>query len=313
MIISNINGQTNEIFGAKVYLQHSILEKAGLINGNTGLQTSITFKDTDNRGRTMRILSYGHNKTILSGRCMLQELTFGVQPNPQHHITLNDVLAIPHTTNVYENDDPKLYRQRTVDYFCIGNGAENKTVPGTSFDARDSDTNLYSIVPFRCVPEGADLSELEAKQYRLRKKIEIKGKYYWAYYAKKMKIDKMYVTWNGNNYIPVPEHTEARADTDQAHPLSGANVKIFTIFNLEVAANEFKEWYRLKNNTLQLAKLSELGLISGYDCALTKGEEDPDNGRLELATAEVFAKMTHSPIPMDSEGNSRQIKYSIFS
>lgn len=299
-----------------VTLEHQINifepELLGL-RGDTTFKTSITIRDVDKEGRTIRLYRGHTNKTVMGGRTMIQEQYFGIRPNPQHHLTLNELLEIPHTTDVYSDSDNKLYKQREVRYFCIGNGAENTAVSGTSFEARNSETSLYNTVPFRCVPESADLSELEAQNYRLRKKIIIKEKTYIAYYAKKMELENLFLTWNGNDYVPVREHTVAGGLTDHSHPLAGSDVKVFSVFNLSIDKNEFKEWYKITHGTLQLAKLSELGMIAAYDAPLRKAEDDPDNGRMELATAELASKMTHSPIPMDSESHSRKIRYSIFS
>ena len=53
--------------------------------------------------------------------------------------------------------------------------------------------------------------------------------------------------------------------------------------------------------------MSEIGLVYGADIANTS-----DSNRMELAAAELLAKITSAKVSMADEGDSRQIEYRIY-
>jgi len=290
-------------------INYTIDNMIGNINPPT-LKTQITIKDGKNG---IIILSNLKNKTVLGGRLKILENLFGIDPNPDMHLTLNSnqLLNIPHSVNTFQSG---LANQRKMQWFMIGIGGENLSALNQVYKPRNYETNLYIPVPFRCVPINNDLSDSEAEKYRLRKMIVINGNQYYAYYAKKFDISSIKLTFNESNYIPLASDTVPLSSNDDDsnldspdHRLSGGKVLSYGDFTLTVAENEFKEWYKLTHNDqLVGARLSELGLVSGYDALNTL------TGKMELADAELMSKLTHSPIPLDEEGSERLVQYVIY-
>lgn len=273
--------------------------------------TKIVIKALDKGRLTAPVLS-SKNACVFNGRLDLQELVFGATPNKNQHLFLNQIESINHSLDTYQNADTDkslLYRNRVVNYFCIGTGAESTTISNDIVSERSSDTKLYKMVPFRCVKSGNDLSDTEAESYRLKKTIQIKGQDYIAYYAKKFTFSTVKVMYNGNNYTPVETDTSTLPDSDSTKPLRAGNVLIFTTIDINVSEKDFKEYYKAMNNgNLDMAKISEIGLISGYDSPSTN-----NSNKNELADASLFAKICFSAIPFSTESSECTLSYNIYS
>ena len=253
------------------------------------------------------ILGDLHNMTVLGGRTLIQEQAFGLVPNSAQHILLNNLLNIPHSVNVFTST-PNLAIQRKVGWFMIGTGGENLAVPYSTYEPFDYETNLYNPVPFRCVPIASDLSAAEQAAYRLKKIITINGNQYYAYYAKAFSLTSVTMQYENVDYIPSPGDTKQYQPNDPTNPLGAAPVLVYTDFNLMVSDVEYKEYYQANNNgSLTGARLSELGLVFGYDAPNAL-----NGGNNELAGAELFAKLTHTPVFLDTTGSSRNVEYQIF-
>jgi hypothetical protein len=265
------------------------------------LETEISIKDEKGF-----VLFHGKNMTVFGGCLDLLEQSFGITPDPSKHLLLNSIMGIPHSnTNAVLTNNIK----RDVSCFMIGSGAENLSVPGRIYNPHNYETKLYNAVPFRCVPSGNDLSTIEASVYRLRKVITIDAVDYIAYYGKVFDPGIVYVEYNGANYTPLESHTVPVDEGDTSHPLAGGSVLKYIQFTLTVEQNEFKEYFRLTHNdSLEGAKLSEIGLVLGADLP-----NSLDGNRSELAAAELFAKMTSTPVPMDRDGSRRVVDYRIYS
>ena len=70
------------------------------------------------------------------------------------------------------------------------------------------------------------------------------------------------------------------------------------------------EFYRLLNSdSLTGARLTELGLISGYD---GPSADTSAAGVKELYDATLFAKLVHEPVFMSTDGSRRKVTYSVF-
>ena len=78
-------------------------------------------------------------------------------------------------------------------------------------------------------------------------------------------------------------------------------------FTLNVDEVELKEYFKIVNGSLAGAVMNEIGLVLGADLP-----NEADGGRMELAAAELFAKVTSSNVAMDSESNSRIVEYRVY-
>lgn len=295
-------------------------------------KTDITL--TDYAGNDIvKITRHKHNMTILSGRISVLEKAFGIVPDGTQRLLISDMIPVPNgngaasgNADVTSMDDDPTYAslhesntifgnggknfQDSVRYFCIGNGGENPNTPYAILDVHDWETRLYNMVPFRCVPISADLSVEERKNYRLKKVIEIDGNRYYAYYAKVFDPGRIISQKSGTDYHPNVEDSSPYIGNGEGHPMNGHTSEVYVTFDLEITAAEFKEFYRLLNSdSLTGARLTELGLISGYD-----GPSADTNaaGVKELYDATLFAKIVHEPVFLSTDGSRRKVTYSVF-
>lgn len=283
---------------------------------------------TYNGNEIVSIDRHKKNMTILAGRLSVMEKAFGISPNKTQRLFLNNMIPNPkqsgddsettytdinHSEDIYNNVESNPNKFNTyVNWFCIGNGGENPNTPYAILDVHDWETRLYNMVPFRFVDESADLSAEEQKQYRLRKVVQLTTdsgpKRYIGYYAKQFNPGTVFSMKSGSQYTPQIADSDPYIGDGSGHPMQGHTSQIYIEFDLEVTDIEFKEFYRAThNNTTTGARLTELGLISGYDAANTN-----DASRKELANATLFAKLVHDPVFMSSEGSKRKVSYKIF-
>ena len=101
------------------------------------------------------------NTCVLSGRLRTLEASFGLRPVKEQHLSLNDLLQIPHSLNIFSEANEE-YKNLKVLAFCIGDGARNAQNVQQEFKATNCETKMYNIVPLRCVEENSDLSAEEA-------------------------------------------------------------------------------------------------------------------------------------------------------
>ncbi|MGL4950038.1 MAG: DUF7208 family protein [Anaeroplasmataceae bacterium] len=297
-------------------------------------KTDITLTDFD--GNTIISLKkHRANMTVLAGRLTTLEKAFGILPDATQRLLISDQIPVP-TVNTSGDapvtsmdDDPayaSLHSSNTifgdaavsagrtfkdkVNYFCIGNGGENPNTPYAILDIHDWETRLYNMVPFRCVPVSNDLSVAERKLYRLRKMIEIDGSQYYAYYAKVFDPGTIFSMKSDAEYTPKTEDSNPYIGNADGHPMKGHTSEVYITFDLEIAANEFKEFYRaIHSNTLTGARLTELGLIAGYE---GPSGDVGGSGVTELYDPTLFAKLVHEPVFLSTEGSRRKVTYSIF-
>ena len=295
-------------------------------------KTDITL--TDYKGNEIVSISrHKHNMTILSGRISVLEKAFGIVPDANQRLLLSDLIPTPSNecaangnSDVLSMDDDPTYAsiheantifgnggknfQDSVKYFCIGNGGENPNVPYAILDVHDWETRLYNMVPFRCVPISNDLTVEERRQYRMRKMIEIDGNKYYGYYAKVFNPGRIISQRSGTDYTPSTEDSNPYIGNGDGHTMNGHTSEVYITFELEIAANEFKEFYRLLNSdSLTGARLTELGLISGYD---GPSADTSVSGVNELYDPTLFAKLTHEPVFLSTENSRRKVTYSVF-
>ena len=281
-----------------------VVEGMGLsdmITGGLGNFTTICIKD----GKTGRVLYSGHNTTVLGGRVAQLEEIFGLTKNSNQHLLINDSLGVPHSesNNVLNSATQK----RFCGYFMAGNGAASVDVPGKYYTPKNYETKLYNPIPFRMVPVTSDLLPSEQEQYRLRKIVVVNGVDYAAYYAKAFEVGNLILEYNSAEYSPLESDTTQVDENDSTHRLSGGSVLAYVEFFLNIEQNELKEYFQIMNGTLQGASMSEIGLVYAADLPNTL-----DNGRQELAAAELLAKITSESVSMSQEGNSRVIQYRVY-
>jgi hypothetical protein len=245
------------------------------------------------------------NTTTLGGRMSLLENQFGLTPNINQHLTLNQIMGIPHgqTNNVILN---KL--ERKTDYFMAGDGASSIAVPGKVYSPKNYETKLYHALPFRFVPFSSDINSNEKQIYRMRKIETVAGNDYIGYYAKKYDPGILYLEYNDSDYLPVESDTVPVDENDSTHKLSGGSVLCYIQFTLAVEPNELKEYFQVTNGSIELASMSEVGIVLGADLPNNLNDNDK-----ELAGAELFSKVTSKPYYLDSEGTARTIVYKIYS
>lgn len=268
--------------------------------GSVGTATRVRILD----GKTKKVLYDGHNTTVLGGRLHLLEKSFGITPDVTQHLTLNEILGIEHasTPNVFAN---KI--DRNAVYFMAGKGASSVAVPGKVFIPHNYESKLYEPIPFRLVPVANDLSQTEREPYRLRKIVTYGGIEYAAYYGKKFDVGAIYLEYNDAVYTPVESDTTPVDENDSSHRLAGGSVLAYVQFTLNVDEVELKEYFKIVNGSLAGAVMNEIGLVLGADLP-----NEADGGRMELAAAELFAKVTSSNVAMDSESNSRIVEYRVY-
>jgi hypothetical protein len=244
------------------------------------------------------------NSTTLGGRISLLENSFGLTPNINQHLTLNQIMGIPHSqaNNVIVN---KI--ERSAEYFMAGDGASSVAVPGKVYSAKNYETKLYNAIPFRIVPSSTDISENEKQIYRLRKIETIQGIDYIAYYAKHFEPGILYLEYNEAEYLPQESHTVPVDENDSTHLLLGGSVLCYIQFTLSVEPNELKEYFNVISGSIDMASMSEAGIVLGADLPNVL-----DKGNKELAGAELFSKVTSKPFYLDSEGTARTIIYKIY-
>jgi hypothetical protein len=268
-------------------------------HGMFGTNTEVTFKIGD------RIVYQTMNTTTLGGRMSLLENAFGLTPNANQHLTLNTIMGIPHgqTNNVILNR-----LERKADYFMAGDGASSIAVPGKVYSPKNYETKLYHAIPFRFVPMATDISSNEKQLYRMRKIEVVDGNDYVAYYAKKYDPGTLYLEYNDSEYLPVESDTVPVDENDSSHALLGGSVICYIQFTFEIKANELKEYFQVVNGSIDMASMSEAGIVLAADLPNNLNE----NAK-ELAAAELFSKVVSKPYYLDSEGTARTIVYKIYS
>ena len=265
----------------------------------------------------------GENATILGGRVGALENIFKTGVVPREHLTVSEQLqtqkgsAIENiqSTVLPDTDDAAHNYNRKVAYMVIGNKGTSDAAPLVNLDPMDYETRLYNMVPFRCVPTipaTADLSPEDRAKYRMRRKETINNIQYYTYYLKKIDVSPVDLKLtDGSNYTPVYENSEPvePSGSSNPHPLADTAVHALVTMNLSIDKDEFKEYYRIKNGSLDNASLSELGLVLA-DEPVDPIEVDGVSYN-EVRNAELFSKIVFSAEPMDSEGNSKSVLYQI--
>lgn len=191
----------------------------------------------------------------------------------------------------------------TCRYFGIGiNGFHNVTNTNLS-DPNPilmTDMDLYTKIPFRCVPVEQDLSPQERSDYRMRVRETINGADYWCYYLKRMTYTDTAVrltttdpitnletpyTINYDNLNP----TVPATDTNGVITSATTEVNVSVTASMPVTGAEVVEVISVKyGGDLRYARISELGVYSGEDQTVSGLDV---NGNVLSYTEAVFAQL----------------------
>lgn len=272
-----------------------------------------------------------HNMTVLGGRMSLETIFKPDAILQTNHtsalltakIDSNDKFTnpVPSINTVGTGEDfASIINGRKIRYFCIGNGGwmNNNTVHISH--PRNHETRLYNMVPFICVPIENEVEKMTGKEskYALRRIYKTPdNKQYVCYFAKKFDPGSLNLKRSsGAPYTPDTNHSDpinlaASGSGATGDPLNGDSIVSFFEFNLDIEAEDFKNWHKLNNNNkLDGAILTEFGIILGDEKEVTSTDAKTYK---EIRYPELFSKIVHSPSYMDMENNAKRIIYTIYS
>jgi len=259
------------------------------------------------------LMQHKKNIVALGGRIALENIFKRSTSVGAYHKTIRDLLieqkASEYTTatdfEVLETPDTQVigdYFDRSIKYFCIGNGGIENTTTVQMAKPKPHETRLYNFVPFRCIPVASGgLPAEEVSRYALKCKEKIDGVDYYTYYFKKFEDST-------NNNIKVVKSDGV--DYEPKYPDSDFNnvgmrneyIHSFYEISLNIDAVDFKEWYKAKHDSqLTDAFTTEFGLVIG------------NNEGNTVKNAELFSKLVHSPINLNLENNGAMIVYTVYS
>lgn len=170
-----------------------------------------------------------------------------------------------------------------IGYFGIGiNGCRNVDDGNLSTPHIPSMHNmdLYTPIPFRCVPLDEDLTSIERALYRMRVRRTFNGKEYWCYYLKKITTSDTDVRITRTNPLTQAE-TEYELDINNLNPVptipvagglvtpEGSEVNVTLNYNLPIKGSEVIESVGIIYDDLRRATVSEIGIYTAEDKLIT--------------------------------------------
>lgn len=212
-------------------------------------------------------------------------------------------------------------------YFVIGNmGHRTKTNTATgplgsspvstAVEHLATNSGLFHMMPFACVPVSSDLTLAEQAKYGMRKTLEIGGILYAAYYARRLDLDSievkevLVITENGQE-TTVP-FVATSSDLFPKHPVTsgattGNGVRSMALVVIDfdnVEQQRIVDACRLLYNDEDQAQISEIAFCYGVDKPVTKeypteGAQNPKtitNGRMEAVGVTIAIHYTLSPV-----------------
>jgi hypothetical protein len=321
----------------------------------TGLDTEIRITASNCRYNGSKEQKSYKNKTVLPGRTQLLENVFPITPNIAQHIFLNDNLLgkfdangnalnpitvgnAPSVLLPRNQEDLKLFKRRTVGYWCAGNGAVNQTISAQSYSPHINNVALYNMIPFRFVRSDSLLDPTKAAQYKFKVTFDNANSPYYGYtgyYLKKINFASLVginMTADKQEYTPKWGDTQANlvdAMWEYESRFKGNVIQSnFIDMSMDVEAAEFKEWFAFVDGTLSNAEISEIGLVTGLDCFYdrtnsrleviedldpTASNYDTKAAASEIYDAELFAHLTFDPYPVSRENATIDFEYRIYS
>lgn len=168
----------------------------------------------------------------------------------------------------------------TVKYFGIGIGGAFNVSSGNlsqPYPVLSTNMDLYTPIPFRCVPVAQDLTAGERANYRMRVRRTINGDDYFLYYLKLLTYNQTRAQITETDPISGLQtpYTLDYSNLTPAHPTVDANgrltstvaeVNVSVTSTLPLTGAEVAESINvLYAGDLRYAKISEIGLYSGRD------------------------------------------------
>lgn len=224
-----------------------------------------------------------HITNTLQGLSVQTSLLMGLDMEYKQKSTLNEHLKL------FQDEMPDPKARPTMKFLVIGNGGHaistnsNLATP-IPLEHQPTDVAPYSIIPHALRPVDKDLSDEERKHYALRKKVEINGRWYWAYYLRicdwrGVRVKEWHtVVKDGNestkefeygdkNLNPTPpEMPDYNYEvTDQMVPTDGDYVHSSAMTRIEFTENDVQEIQNVAAilyGDPTLAVVSEFGLVS---------------------------------------------------
>lgn len=286
------------------------IEYLNKMKKNTISHFRTELREVDELGQVVQTFQ---NMTVLPGRVAVLEDIFKTNFVAGHHLFLNDLYTDDMQGGSSMNPTAADLQERKVCAFVMGNGGEHTASPLNLYKTHSYESVLYNrYLPMRFVPIGQDLSAEERANYRLREIVDYGGDDYIAYYAKIFDPGQVGLIKNDLDYtITEGDSVPVDPDDPESHPLAGFSIDSFVEFELKADGLDLKEKYKLDHDgSLADNKVTETGLVLGVDKQVTGSDGVTYT---ELCFSELFAKVTHSPAYLDSEGAQRSLMYKIFS
>lgn len=226
-------------------------------------------------------------KTILGIRNELLAIS-GITQNPLMDTTLNYKYGIQ--ADIEPADKPK------IKYFGVGiTGCYNVDDGNLSTPYIPSMNNmdLYTPIPFRCVPIDEDLTDVERAQYRMRVKKTFNEVEYWCYYLKLITFLDTDVTITRTNAETQSEE-DYELDINNLNPTpvvasstgtEGASSEVNVSLNCQLTTTgaEILESVGIIYGDPRRANVSEIGVYTGLDQIVTG--EDYEGNALQYTEA----------------------------
>ncbi len=228
-----------------------------------------------------------------------------LQPNT----TLNEKLNIMETSRLDIND------KVNVQWYCIGHGGHQILKSSNGIDYPDSvkrdplEASLYDMVPFVLRQKNQDLTEEEARQYRLKRIETHGGVEYYAYYLKRMTIEdkpKVLIETTVDGVKQVKPYTVTEANLSPHKPtlsprevVSASNTKVRVSIGASINFTEqdtenLKEVFKILYGTSKITLISEIGIVAGSDVANVSVAGGRTGNELKGATVVSILSVYHA-------------------
>lgn len=235
------------------------------------------------------------------------------------HTTLNEKFDIYRNQGIQPNELPSLKA------FTIGDGGHRAVVGQhgrpliTPIDHQADHAALYNHLPFVLRTLDNDLSPTEREKYALRKEVEIEGRYYYAYYARRLNLNDVAITLKrskridgevtSSTYVPTSSNlspTPPDMSSTGVVTTSGEYLSSSAIVNIRFSkqdVSEFTNVARILYNDEIYAVISEIALCTGVDRTVQGSSTGGQINYRELIAAQVSAFVpVHYEMVYHSEG-----------